>query len=188
MKKDEAYLRGALGDAYLDYKRNELQFYQKNREWLDLINEILVGLIGEKGSITKRDVFLLRKKSKKLFVELKRILNGDISNSNDFVAGLFDSEGSVYLSSKSKIPVLDITQSEKGMHLLELSKTILDKRGIRSFLNGPYKHWNSKQQMYHLRVYGMKNCLKFASLIPVKHPDKLYRLNEYLSRTRDSKL
>ncbi len=183
MKSDEAYLRGALGDAYLDFKRNELQFYQKNKEWLELINEILFGLIGERGSIKKRDVYLLRKKSKKLFVELRRILNEDVSDSEDFVAGLFDSEGSVYLSSKSKIPVLDITQSEKGKHPLELSKTVLSKNGIRSFLNGPYKHWNSKLQMYHLRVYGMQNCLKFAESFPVKHPDKLYRLDKFLSRT-----
>jgi intein-encoded DNA endonuclease-like protein len=188
MKADEAYLRGALGDAYLDFKRNELQFYQKNRQWLDLINDILYGLIGERGSITKRDVFLLRKKSKKLFVELRRILAEDVSDSNDFVAGLFDSEGSAYLSSKSRIPVLDITQSEKGKTLLEVSKVVLAKAGIRSFLNGPYKHWNSKLPTYHLRVYGVRYCSQFMDEFPIRHPDKLYRLNTYLSRTRDPRL
>lgn len=186
MKENEAYLRGALGDAYLDFKRNEMQFYQKNKEWLDLINEIVYDLIGEKGSITKRDVFLLRKKSKKLFIELKRILSEDISNSKSFVAGLFDSEGSIYLSSKSKIPVLDITQSEKGKNLLELSKAILESIGIRSFLNGPYKHWNSKLPTYHLRIYGKKNCVKFLSEIPIKHAEKLYRFSKFVSRTEDS--
>lgn len=183
MKANEAYLRGALGDAYLDFKRNELQFYQKNREWLNIINEILLDLIGEKGSITKRDVFLLRKKSKKLFIELRRILAEDVSSSKDFVAGLFDSEGSIYLSSKSKIPVLDITQAEKGKQLLELSKVILESLGVRAFLNGPYKHWNSKMPTYHLRVYGKENCLKFLGDIPIKHPEKLYRFKEFLSKT-----
>ena len=29
MKSDEAYFLGALGDAYLDFKRNEVQIYKK---------------------------------------------------------------------------------------------------------------------------------------------------------------
>jgi intein-encoded DNA endonuclease-like protein len=94
------------------------------------------------------------------------------------VAGLFDSEGSFYLSSKSKIPVMDITQSEKGKELLEITKTILTGIGIRSFLNGPYKHWNSKMPIYHLRVYG-KNCKLFVKGIPIKHPDKINRWNSF---------
>ena len=176
MKREEAYLLGALKDAYLDYKRNELQLYQKNKEWLEEINEILFLLIGEKGRIFKRDVYLLRKRSKRLFEILKKLNLSE--HGDDFVAGLFDSEGSIYLSTKSKIPVVDITQSSKGLENLKYSQAVLKKSGIKSFLNGPYKHWNSKLETYHLRVYG-KNALLFGKKIPYIHPDKKKRFTTF---------
>ena len=179
MNKNEAYLIGAFGDAYLDFKRNEVQFYQKDKQWLDYINEILFEMIGQKGRIFKRDVFLLRKTSKKLFLRIKEILSEPISHGESFVAGLFDSEGSLYLSTKSKIPVADITQSEKGKHLLEQAQRILSEIGIKSFLNGPYKHWNSNMPTYHLRIYG-KQCYLFFSKIPIKHPEKREKFSAYL--------
>jgi intein-encoded DNA endonuclease-like protein len=186
MKREEAYLLGALGDAYLDYKRNELQFYQKNKEWLEQINEILYKLIGEKGKISKRDVYLLRKRSKRLFQKLKMLQKSPKEHGEYFVAGLFDSEGSIYLSTKSKIPVVDITQSEKGLDVLKYSKDILGKCGIKSFLNGPYKHWNSKMKTYHLRVYG-KQCIVFGFKIPMIHPEKVKRFMTFAG-TVDPKL
>ncbi len=179
MNKNEAYLIGAFGDAYLDFKRSEVQFYQKDKRWLEYINEILFEMIGQKGTIFKRDVFLLRKRSKKLFLRLNQILSEPIQYGEMFVAGLFDSEGSLYLSTKSKIPVADITQSEKGKHLLDQAQKILNEIGIKSFLNGPYKHWNSKLQTYHLRVYG-KQCKLFFSKIPIKHQEKINRFFAYL--------
>lgn len=177
MKREEAYLLGALEDAYLDHKRNEMQLYQKNKEWLIRINSILRDIIGEEGTISKRDVFLLRKRSKRLFERLNSLQKSPRDHGEWFVAGLFDSEGSIYLSTKSKIPVIDITQSEKGLENLRLAKAVLDKCKIKSFLNGPYKHWNSKMETYHLRVYG-KECITFGSRIPFIHPDKKKRFTE----------
>lgn len=109
MKSNEAYFLGALGDAYLDFKRNEVQIYQKDdREY--------------------------------------------------FVAGLFDSEGSVYLSTKNK-----------------------------KFLNGPYKHWNSKMKSYHLRVYG-KHARLFFLRIPIIHKEKKARFEKFLREMQTPKL
>ncbi len=156
-----------------------MQFYQKNKQWLEQINEILYEMIGERGTISKRDVYLLRKKSKKLFLRINEILSEPIEHREEFIAGLFDSEGSVYLSTKSKIPVVDITQSEKGYHLLVRAKTFLEGIGIKTFLNGPYKHWNSKMKTYHLRAYGKESRL-FFSVIPMKHPEKKKRFVEFL--------
>ncbi len=187
VKREEAYLLGALGDAYLDYKRNELQFYQKNKEWLERINEVLYVISGVKGKIFKRDVYLLRKRSKHLFQKLKALLKAPKQHGEYFVAGLFDSEGSIYLSTKSKIPVIDITQSEKGLGDLKYSRAVLSKCGIKSFLNGPYKHWNSKKQTYHLRIYG-KNCVLFGSRIPIIHPDKVKRFITFVKETVDPEL
>jgi intein-encoded DNA endonuclease-like protein len=90
----------------------------------------------------------------------------------DFVAGLFDSEGSVYLSTKSKIPVIDITQSSKGLEYLEIARSILDKHEIRSNLNGPYLHKHAKLPQYHLRIYGIKLCKKFLGQVPIFYVDK----------------
>lgn len=99
MNADEEYLLGAMGDAYLDVKRSELQFYQKNREWLDLINSILNRLFGFKGRIFKRDVFWLRKRDREMTKKILDLQSEEILDGRSFVAGLFDSEGSIYLSS-----------------------------------------------------------------------------------------
>jgi len=187
MEPNEAYFLGALGDAYLDYKRNEVQIYQKDVEWLEHLNEILFQMIGEKGRIFKRDVFMLRKRSKKLFLILKELSNEPIVHGEYFIAGWFDSEGSVYLSTKSKIPVVDITQSEKNLRVLDDCKQILDGLKIKSYLNGPYKHWNSNLKMYHLRVYG-KHARMFFLRIPIIHKEKKARFEKFLRETRTLKL
>ena len=90
----------------------------------------------------------------------------------DFVAGLFDSEGSVYLSTKSKIPVIDITQSSKGLEYLEIAQGILERHGIVSNLNGPYIHKHANLPQYHLRIYGIKYCKKFLGQVPIFYVDK----------------
>lgn len=177
------YMLGAFGDAHLDFKRKEVQIYQKNLEWLEYLNGLLYDIIGSKGRIFKRDVYVLRKKSKLLFEIIKRTRPDD---SLYFVAGFFDSEGSIYASSKSKIPVLDITQSEKGKVLLEKAMLTLNKIGVRCHLNGPYKHYNSKLPAYHLRIYGWENLEKFCKHVQVHHPEKLSRIMSF--RVADPKL
>ena len=176
MNAEEEYLLGALGDAYIDEKRNELQFYQKNLEWLKQINEILHRNFGVRGKIFKRDVYLLRKRSKRLTARIRELLKEGGLGVN-FAAGLFDSEGSVYLSTKSRIPVIDITQASKGLGTLLHAKRAMEKAGMRCRLNGPYLHKNSILPQYHLRAYGFANLNVFRSMIPVKHPDKIAKMN-----------
>ena len=187
MKSDEAYFWEHLETLILILSVTKCKFTKKDVEWLEYLNEILFRMIGERGRLFKRDVFMLRKRSKKLFLILKKLLNEPIQHGEYFVAGWFDSEGSVYLSTKSKIPVVDITQSEKGLSVLNNCKQILDGLGIKNFLNGPYKHWNSKLKTYHLRVYG-KHARLFFLRIPLIHKEKKARFKKFLGEMQTSKL
>ena len=144
MNAEEEYLLGAFGDGYIDDKRHELFFHQKNLQWLEFINDLLQRNFGISGKISKQDVYILRKKNKELTQKFRALQKEKISGGKDFVAGLFDSEGSVYLSTKSKIPVIDITQSSKGLDWLKFAQQILIKEGIKSNLNGPYNHIHAK--------------------------------------------
>lgn len=175
MKPCEEYLIGAFQDAFVDEKRNEVQVYQKNLSWLELVNSRMQEAFGVKGKIFKRDVYLLRKRNKQMVQKLKELKNQSDLFGLDFVAGLFDSEGSVYLSTKSKIPVIDITQSSKGLEYLETAKRILEAQGIECKLNGPYVHKRAKLLQYHLRIYGTKKCQKFLDIVPLFYRNKFER-------------
>ena len=185
MNAEEEYFIGALGDAYIDWKRSEVQFFQKNLQWLDLINNVMERIFGVRGRIFKRDVWMLRKRSKRLAAEIRRLLGEPITDGRNFVAGLFDSEGSVYLSSKSKVPVVDFTQCERGLCSLLVARQALRALGIESYLNGPYIHKHAKLPQYHLRIYGRIQCRQFRRAIPIKHEEKLARFDSFM---RDCKL
>jgi intein-encoded DNA endonuclease-like protein len=159
----------------VDEKRNEVQVYQKNLGWLAFVNLKMKDAFGVEGKIFKRDVYLLRKRNKQMVQKLRELKVQSGSFSLSFVAGLFDSEGSVYLSTKSKIPVIDITQSSKGLEYLEIAKRILEARGIECKLNGPYAHKRAKLPQYHLRIYGTNKCKKFLDIVPIFYADKFER-------------
>ncbi len=175
MRQCEEYLIGAFQDAFVDEKRNEVQVYQKNPEWLAFVNLKMKDAFGVEGKLFKRDVYLLRKRDKQMVQQLKRLKAQSGSFGLNFVAGLFDSEGSVYLSTKSKIPVIDITQSSKGLEYLEIAKRILEAKGVECRLNGPYAHKRAKLLQYHLRIYGTSKCKKFLGLVPIFYVDKFER-------------
>ena len=127
---------------------------------------------GVKGKIFKRDVYLLRKRNKQMAEKISQLKSDCNSFGLNFVAGFFDAEGPVYLSSKSKIPVIDITQCERGLKFLETAKSILEKEGIVCNLNGPYIHKHAKLPQYHLRIYGIKNCKLFLGKVPIFYREK----------------
>lgn len=99
-----------------------------------------------------------------------------------YVAGLFDTEGSYYLSSDRTTPVLDITQSEKGLRQLNLARAILERDWVTCVLNGPYKHKHGKLLQYHLRIYGRKNFEKFKEIVPYKHLEKIKKMETIQSK------
>lgn len=183
MNAEEEYLLGAFGDGYIDDKRYELFFHQKNLQWLELVNELLQRNLGISGKIFKRDVYILRKRSKELVQKFRALQKEEISDGKGFVAGLFDSEGSIYLSTKSKIPVVDITQASKGLESLKLAQQVLDKVGVKSYLNGPYIHIHGKLPQYHLRVYGFANCKMFCETFFIRHPDKLKKFSALTNKS-----
>lgn len=179
MNIEEEYFLGALGDAYVDFKRNELQVYQKNEQWLEMINQILQTQFGVSGKIFRRKVFLLRKRSKPLVEKIKQLQKEAFTDGRGFVAGLFDAEGSIYFATRSKSPVIDITQSSKGLQKLLDAKAILERLEIRCSINGPYNN-HGKLLQYHLRVYTWKWCKMFLKEIKIRHPDKLLKLGKMM--------
>ena len=149
-----------------------MQVYQKNLAWLEFVNSEMQEAFGVRGKIFRRDVFLLRKRNKKMVQKFLKLRADTGAFGVHFVAGLFDSEGSVYLSTKSKIPVIDITQSEKGLEFLKTAKRVLEGCGIGSNLNGPYNHKHAKMPQYHLRIYGTMKCKKFLENVPIFYVGK----------------
>jgi intein-encoded DNA endonuclease-like protein len=143
--------------------------------WLEFVNSKMREAFGVEGKVFKRDVYLLRKRSKPAVQKLLELKARKGELDLDFVAGLFDSEGSVYLSTKSKIPVIDITQSSKGLEFLEIADKILGKHGIGCKLNGPYLHKHAMLPQYHLRIYGIEKCKKFLGQVPIFYVDKFDR-------------
>jgi len=175
MRECEEYLIGAFHDAYIDEKRGEIQVYQKNLAWLEFVNSRMHDAFGVEGKVFRRDVYLLRKRSKPAVQKLLELKARKGELGLNFVAGLFDSEGSVYLSTKSKIPVIDITQSSKGLEHLKIAEKILSRHGISSKLNGPYHHKHAVLPQYHLRIYGIEKCKKFIGQVPIFYVDKFDR-------------
>ena len=182
MNEKEEYFVGALGDAYIDYKRNELQVYQKNLQWLENFNNLLFDIFKLKGKIFKKNVYWLRKSSKAMILRIKQLLE-EKPQTEHYVAGLFDTEGSYYLSSDRTTPVIDITQSIEGLARLHVANSILEKDGIKCVLNGPYNHKHGKLPQYHLRIYGKENFEKFKKLVPFKHPDKTTKMETLTVQT-----
>ncbi len=182
MDEKEEYFVGSLGDAYVDFKRNELQVYQKNLQWLEAFNELLFEIFKVKGKIFKRNVFWLRKRNKSMISSLKQLLN-ETPQTEYYVAGLFDTEGSYYLSSDRTTPVIDFTQCCDGLFRLNFARAILERDGIVCKLNGPYNHKHGKLPQYHLRIYGKKNFEKFKKLVPFKHPDKINKMKTLTVQT-----
>jgi len=182
MKEWQEYLLGALLDGYIDLRRKEIQIYQKERKWLEFVNQLVKENFGITGSIThKKNVFCWRKKSKRLLELITSLSLSDVQDGRYFVAAVFDTEGSIYRSSKSRIPVIDITQSEKGLPILRKVQSVLKRRKIKSNINGPYRNPNSKLPQYHLRIYGRKNCIKFFDTFPIQHPSKKRKFIELVS-------
>ncbi len=182
MNEKEEYFIGSLGDAYIDYKRNELQVYQKNLQWLESFNDLLFEIFELKGKIFKKNVYWLRKRNKSMVQRIKELLK-EIPQTEHYVAGLFDTEGSYYLSSDRTTPVIDITQSVKGLTRLNIASSILEKDGINCVLNGPYQHKHGKLPQYHLRIYGKENFEKFKNIVPFKHSDKTTKMKTFTVQT-----
>ena len=181
MNEKEEYFTGALGDAYIDYKRNELQVYQKNLQWLENFNDLLFDIFGLRGKIFKKNVYWLRKRNKAMVQRIKLLLE-ETPQTEYYVAGLFDTEGSYYLSSDRTTPVIDFTQSVKGLTRLIFARSILERDRIKCILNGPYQHKHGKLPQYHLRIYGKENFEKFKKLVPYRHSDKTTKMETLQSK------
>ena len=126
-----AYLIGALRDGC--FIRNDsnhiyrIKIYQKNKEWIEILDSIIQELFGKKSTISldvRDSVWNLMVNSKIVYQKLveysdfpgsqkvwntpKFVLNSDLEVQKSYVRGFFDSEGGVPHIEERKIKPKDI--------------------------------------------------------------------------------
>lgn len=199
-----AYVLGAIHDGCLVHRRNakryDIEFYQKNKEWLE--NSVLKRLARNFGTTTsvkgpRNGCYYLRFGNKHLYHLLEEqqrdglpevVENGDTKTKLAFIAGFFDAEGycphvEKYLAGerrRKKIPPqISMSQNMNSTKckLLEDIRDVLEQSGVKcSKVTGPTKRSVSKKPEFRFCIYGRKNISKFFELVQPEHPEKRKRL------------
>ena len=192
-----SYLSGAIGDGCLvkrsNIKRYDIQFYQKNKEWLEksVLNRLLKLGITTKMRGPYKSCWYLKFGNKQLYQWLEanqlKLPSGDRESKVLFVRGFWDAEGSCphvekYLAGerkRKKIPP-QVGFHQNGhdkVELLNSVRSFLIENGIEcSKLEGPFYREQSNKPEFRFWVYGRKRIAKFISLIQPEHPEKRNRL------------
>lgn len=189
------YLLGAIRDGCLvkrkTSKRYDIQFYQKNKNWLE---DSVLKRLEKYGIETKirgprKGVYFLQFGNKKLYKSLES-MKPEFTGSNEmkiFVRAFWDAEGSCphvekYLSGerrRKKIPP-QIGFHQNGFENLDLLNEI--KRFLETNLiecgkiTGPFYRENSNKPEFRFFIYGRKRIRKFLEFVNPEHPDKRMRL------------
>ena len=190
-----AYLSGAIFDGSLikrTTKRYDIQFYQKNKAWLN--NSVLTRLkkfgINTKIRGPYKGCFYLKFGNKELYKKLET--NNPLNNGSKkeiilFIRGFWDAEGSCphvekYLSGKrkrKKIPSqIGFHQNgEENVDLLQKIRRFLQQEGIKcGKLSGPFYRNQSNKPEFKFYIYGQKRIMNFLEIIQPEHPEKHMRL------------
>ena len=215
MNEEIAYLIGALRDGCFSIVPQEqiyrIRLYQKNKEWLEIIAEIIRKNFGKVPSFyldERHGVWCLSITSKKVFEELSRrseftgdqatwrtpswIMNGSQSLKAAYVRGFFDAEGSINSFEKTTIVVpeadIRIYFAQANKPVLEEIRQIVSEAGIRcGRVCGPYIKKGTSTEMYALMVHGSTQALKYYECFDSEHPDKELRFELLKSAKRGDK-
>lgn len=204
--KELAYLLGIFkdGSVYKNEKEKiyRIRIYQKNRDWLEMIQKIFEQVFNTKLILRedkRNDVWYLEVNRKELFKALNKILskpvpeiikNSTIEMKLSFIQGVFDAEGSILRVEKyentpnklkEKLQDLRINFGQSDRELLEFIKTTLEEVGIRcGKICGPFFKNETSKPYFQVNSYGIANLEKFYSLIGTRHPIKLMRFNKII--------
>lgn len=193
LTEDLAYLSGAVHDGCLVKRTTrtgyDIQFYQKNREWLE--KSILPRL--ESLDITTpirgpwKTCFYLKFGNKKLYKTLEQTMNTLPTEPRlqiAFIRGFWDTEGSCphvekYLLGQRKRripPQIGFHQNGSDQLLTEV-RNALERFGIEcSAMSGPLSRPVNKKPEYRFFIYSVNRIRKFSELIQPEHPDKKKRI------------
>ena len=200
-RKTLAYILGALRDGTFikneKYHVYRIRFYQKNKEWLLRLSQILFRYFGKMPRllIDKRDnVWQLVIDSKKIFEYLqttgeypgnqrqwripKWIIQGGKETQKGYVKGFFDSEGGIPHFEKGAIKPKNakIYFAQASKECLQDLKVILTELDFKTgMVSGPYYKKNYINPIFALRIHGIGEMVKFSRRIGSMHPEKIRR-------------
>ena len=163
-----AYLQGAMHDASLN-KRTRIRFTQKNREWLEILKELLAR-IGSKSWIYKegknRNVYALETVSKLLNFSFRMTSLKHLDEVRSYVRGFFDAEGGIP-QTKDRFYIQLVQKNQEKIGEL---KGMLEKLKIRS---GKIHNPSKKVDPNYWRIFiSSADHKKFAKEIGSSHPVK----------------
>ena len=189
-----AYLSGAIHDGCLvkrmGIKRYDIQFYQKNREWLEKSIIPRLKTFGIQTPIRGpwKNSYYLKFGNKRLYKTLeehKDMLPEDPEMQRMFIRGFWDTEGSCphvekYLNGerkRSKIPPQIGFHQNGDDKLLKQVRNALINFGIEcSKISGPLDRPVNKKPEFRFFIYSVNRIRKFSEIIKPEHPDKAKRL------------
>jgi hypothetical protein len=175
---DLAYLVGALkGDGYIYSGKSKglvAVFTQKNRMWLENIQDTIEDNLGNAWIFKQRDISVLETKFKPL---LQRFDLGKMSQKEklEYVAGFFDAEGGIPRKPDkvpSSTPYLYVQFVQKNPETLREIIKILEISGIGC---GKLHEYGKKKRCWRFFIKA-DSRLKFVNTIKSRHPDKIARL------------
>lgn len=170
MSEDLYYVLGACADAYIGVRKQKgeyvMEFYQKNRRWLQIVSEHL-GNLGHTANIQryKRRYYRMVVYSKRLYLQLidargKLFRTTTEEQELAFIRGFVDAEGSVHKSANR------VSIWQKNRKTLFLVRRALEKKGM-----GCGKLVKSRNVLA-LNIYGKQDISTFLMVIGFRHPEK----------------
>jgi len=195
-----AYLCGAIHDGCITKRktrqRYDMQFYQKNRDWL---NDSVLKRLNMLGIDTPirgpyKSCYYLKFGNKRLYEILKEqvdIVPDDSELQKLFIRGFWDAEGSCphvekYLNGerkRKKIPPQIGFHQNGSPELLKQVRGVLVSSGIKcSEIDGPLKRPVNKKPEFRFFIYGAGRITKFSEMIKPEHPEKMMRLRFFAEK------
>ena len=185
MNSELTFILGAMEDGCLIKRENigdyTIEFDQKNKEWLEILNECFGKVFKKTTHIkkTKRGYYRLSIHSKRIFDKLQKLMksrmrlieDSSISCKASFLRGVFDAESSVHPNR------FVIALSNKDTDLLRFRKKLLNEFDI-----GTGSICRSNGDVFEVCIFGGENLQKYKERIGFSHPDRIKKLNRILKR------
>ncbi|MBI4919443.1 hypothetical protein HY837_05910 [archaeon] len=108
-------------------------------------------------------------------IKIPEKINSDWTLARHTIRGLYDTDGSVFVSNKKRAPnypTIELTSTSKS--LLEQVKNTLNNQGFRTSNIRSYKYKNPNARISHkLSLNGRKNLIEWLEKISFSNPRKL---------------
>lgn len=189
---DFAYLIGVVaGDGHITRKGYQIAiaFGKNEPEYIKMVRKLIRRELGKKPLTIelKRGfaVFIESKIIHTFFVKVLGMSPGkradssvpDVIRMDDdlmrcFIAGFFDTDGSIFTKKGRKTPYVNMAQKYPGI-LNEISG-FLEDNSIKCF-----KEINKRTGVHTISIYKKSSVFKFCKLIKSRHHNKLERMNRF---------